>query len=75
MNDDDTQELRLRATGWLSIPAAASAALVSVHTVRAWIQKNEVEHTKVGNRRYVKRSSLAERLGPIAAEALGLLDS
>ena len=70
--EDDTQPIRMSKLGWLTVTAAAKAVLVSVHTIRSWIQRDEVEHTKVGVRRYVSRRSLADKLGPIASKALGL---
>lgn len=70
----ETQAEMMEREGWWPIWRAADRARVSVHTVYRWIRADEVESTKVGGRWYVAVRSIAEKLGPVAAKAAGILN-
>lgn len=56
----------MRKRGWLSTATAAAEAMVDRSTIYRWIGSGQLEATKVGGSRYVRRSSLTRILGPMA---------
>ncbi len=62
----------MHAAGFLSAREAAELTSVALATIHRWANEGELEHSHIGNRLYVSRASLATRVGPIVAKALGL---
>ncbi len=64
----------MKKAGYIPASEAAKAAGVAVQTIYKWIEGGKVVGAKSADHWYVKADSLAEYIGPIAAEAAGLVE-
>ncbi len=62
----------MEEAGFLPATRAAQLTGTALATIHRWANDGEVMCQHIGKRLYISQKSLAERLGPIVAKALGL---
>lgn len=66
---------KMRAAGYL--PAAEVADKLGMHlgSVYRWVEENQVQSTKALGNRYIKQSSIVEKLGLEQAQIFGFISA